>query len=88
MPAFDRVRKIEECNHRMGQYRHNVENASSHSDTTDCIDRATAIRLCQVSVSTSKAAGDLPARASTCQGRGVLSSDTGHQQLGSEQPSH
>lgn len=88
MPAFDLVRKVVECNHPVGQYRYNVEDAGRHSDTTNCVDRATAIRLCLVSANTSKAAGGLPARASTFQEREVLSSDTGHQQWGSEQPSH
>ena len=88
VPTLDLVRKIVECNHPVGQYRHDVKDASRHSDTTDCVNRATAIRLCPVSANTSKAAGELPARASTFQGRGVLSSDTGHQQWGSEQPSH
>ena len=43
MPAFDLVPRVVEHNHRVGQYRHDVEDASRHSDTTDCVDRATAI---------------------------------------------
>ena len=65
VPALDLVRKVVECNHPVGQYRHNVKDASRHSDSTDCVDRATAIRLCLVSAKTFTAAGELPARAST-----------------------
>lgn len=43
MPAFDLVRRLVECNHRVRKLRHDVENASRHSDTTDCVDRATTI---------------------------------------------
>ena len=38
VPAFDLVPRVVECNHRVGQYRHNVEDTSRHSDTTDCVD--------------------------------------------------
>ena len=43
VPAFDLVRRVVECNHRVGQLRYDVEDASRHSNSTDCVDRATAV---------------------------------------------
>ena len=43
LPAFDLVPRVVERNHRVGQLRHDENDASRHSDTGDCVDRATAI---------------------------------------------